>query len=341
MPALQPLQSLGFLLAGYAVLGNDALQTLGPFLAGNRGRVPRPWQALFLCTVLCAVLLLGWRTGQGDPAWGRLAAVGLPEPFGWPDLLPALAVLGLTRWGLPVSTSFLLLTAFAPASLGGMVLRSLAGYGLAFLLGLMVYGALAWLLERPAAGAVPTTAVSGSGEGGAGAWLALQWLATGWLWSQWLIQDLANVYVYLPRRLPATTMVLSLTALCLGVGLLVALGGGPIQALLSSKRNGGEPRSTTLIALLFGLILFGLARLIHTPLSTTWVFLGLLGGREAALTWRLGAAGGNEGAADSSPEETSGAGLLRTLTGDLLKAGAGLVISVAVALLVPLLKARI
>jgi hypothetical protein len=323
MPALQPLQSLGFLLAAYAVVGNDSLQSLGPFLAGNRGRVPRPWQALFLCAVLCTVLLLGWRTGQGDPAWGRLAAVGPPEPFGWPDLLPAVAVLGLTRWGLPVSSSFLLLSAFAPASLGGMVLRSLVGYGLAFLIGLLVYGALAWLLERPAAG----------GEGGTEAWLALQWLATGWLWSQWLIQDLANVYVVLPRRLPASTMGLSLAVLCLGVCLLVALGGGPIQALLSSKRNGGEARSTTLIALVFGLILFGLARVIHTPLSTTWVFLGLLGGREAALTWRLGAATGNS--------ETAGAGLLPTLTGDLLKAGAGLVISVAVALLVPLLKARI
>ena len=324
MPTIAPLQGLGFLLAGYAVVGNDALQTLGPFLAGNRGRVPRPWQALFLCAVLCAVLLLGWWTGQGDPAWGRLAAVELPEPFGWPDLLPALAVLALTRWGLPVSTSFLLLTAFAPVSLGGMVLRSLVGYGLAFLLGLLVYGAVAWLLERPASG----------GEGSAAPWLALQWLATGWLWSQWLIQDLANVYVVLPRQLPASTMALSLAVLCLGVCLLVALGGGPIQGLLSSKRNGDEPRSTTLIALLFGLILFGLARVIQTPLSTTWVFLGLLGGREVALSWRLGAAG-------ASPGEAGGDGLVRTLTGDLLKAGAGLLLSGAVALLVPLLKARI
>ena len=313
---LPPLQSLGFLLAGYAVIGNDALQTLGPFLAGNRGQAPRALQALFLCSVLCAVLLLGWQTGGGDPAWGRLAGVGLPEPLRWPDLLPAVAVLGLTRWGLPVSTSFLVLTAFAPASLGGMVLRSLLGYGLAFVSGLVVYAWLAWPLERAEA----------PQAGEAIGWLLLQWLATGWLWGQWLIHDLANIYVYLPRQLSAASMGLSLAVLCLGVSLLVAVGGGPIQELLRSKCHGDQPRSTTLIALVFGLILFGLGRLVPTPLSTTWVFLGLLGGREAALNWRLG--------------EIAGADLGRTLVADLSKAAAGLVLSVAVAWLVPLLRAE-
>ena len=37
--------ALGFLLAAYAVVGNDALQTLGTFINSNR-RVP--WWAMFL-----------------------------------------------------------------------------------------------------------------------------------------------------------------------------------------------------------------------------------------------------------------------------------------------------
>jgi hypothetical protein len=31
-------------------------------------------------------------------------------------------------------------------------------------------------------------------------WFVLQWLSTGFLWSQWLMQDLANIFVYLPRQ---------------------------------------------------------------------------------------------------------------------------------------------
>jgi hypothetical protein len=314
--ALSPLQAAGFLLAGAAVIGNDALQTLGTFLAANRGRVPRPLQALYLCAVLCLVLLLGWRLGAGEPAWGRLEAFPLPERFGWSNLLPPLAVLVLTRWGVPVSTSFLVLTAFAPANLPMLLRQSLLGYGVALLAGALIYGDVAWLLERP--GDDPSTAAPHPG------WLPLQWLAGGWLWGQWLIQDLANVYVYLPRHLPAPQMALSLTALCAGVCLLLAADGGPIQARLTSKSHVDDPRSATVISALYGLILAGFAWSSQRPLSTTWMFLGLLAGRELALQARL---------RERSATEVAG-----LLGADIARAGLGLAVSVAVALAVPLLR---
>ena len=74
--AITPMQAAAFLLASYAVLGNDALQTLGPFLAANRGRIARPWQALFLCAVLVAVLGLGWLAGAGQSAGVAAAFAG-------------------------------------------------------------------------------------------------------------------------------------------------------------------------------------------------------------------------------------------------------------------------
>jgi hypothetical protein len=313
---LTPLQTTGFLLAGMAVIGNDALQTLGTFLAANRGRVARPLQGLYLCTVLCGVLVLGWSRGGGEPAWGRLAHIPLPERLGWADLLPPVAVLALTRVGAPVSTSFLVLTAFAPGSLQGLLRQSLLGYGAALLSGALVYGGVAWLLEEP----TDADAAPGSGSG----WLILQWLASGWLWGQWLIQDLANVYVYLPRRLEAPEMALSLGALCAGVGLLLATDGGPLQRLLLSKSHVSDPRSGTLIAALYGLILAGFSAVSPQPLSTTWVFLGLLAGRELAVQIRrrerpLGEVAGLIGA-------------------DIARAALGLAVSVAVALAVPALR---
>jgi len=321
---ISPLQALGFLLASYAVLGNDALQTLGPFLAANRGRIPRGWQALFLGAVLVVVLLLGWVRGEGDPAWGRLACFTLPERFAWPDLIPPLAVLLLTQAGAPVSTSFLVLTAFQGSNLPALLIHSLAGYGAAFLTGCLAYAAptLIWPPVEAAAdhGAEVLTATPPSPP----LWLTLQWLATGWLWSQWLIQDLANLYIYLPRHLNGAAMAVSLVVLCTGLCLLVGQDGGAIQGVLASKRATQDPRATTVITSLYGLILFGLARWSPVPLSTTWVFLGLLGGRELALTWR--------------ERDPKAMGLVRTLGPDLLKAGLGLGVSVAVALAVPLIK---
>ena len=310
-PPLSPLQATGFLLASAAVLGNDALQTLGTFLVANRGRIGRPLQALYLCALLCAVLLLGWIRGAGEPAWGRLAHYPLPESFRWPDLLPPLAVLALTRLGAPVSTSFLVLTAFGPANLPSLLRQSLLGYGVALVSGALVYGGVAWLLERP-------------GEPPHPRWLVLQWLAGGWLWGQWLIQDLANVYVYLPRQLAPAAMGLSLLMLCAAVCVLVAADGGPIQGRLTGKSPVDDPRSATVISAVYGLILAGLGAVSTQPLSTTWVFLGLLAGRELALLVRL--------------QERPAVAVAGQLGGDIGRAALGLAVSVAVALAVPLLR---
>jgi hypothetical protein len=241
--------------------------------------------------VLCIVLLWGWNVGGGDPAWGRLERFPPLERFGWVDLLPPLAVLALTQLGAPVSTSFLVLTAFSPSSLPELLGRSLTGYGVALL---------------------------------AGALLVVQWVATAWLWGQWLVQDLANLYVYLPRQLDGAAMSLTLAALCGGVCLLMAENGGAIQGRIRSKSNVDDPRSSALIAAIYGLILFSLGQLSPQPLSTTWVFLGLLAGRELALLARLG--------------QRSDGKVAGMLAGDVFRSAVGLFVSVAVALAVPLLR---
>ncbi|TVS04377.1 MAG: hypothetical protein EA413_09155 [Cyanobium sp. PLM2.Bin73] len=324
-------------MAAAAVVGNDSLQTLGTFLSSNRGRTPLPAQMAFLLGLTAVVLGLGWWLNGGDPAWGRLAQFPLPDAIGWIDLLPPLAVLLLTRWGAPVSTSVLLLTAIAPANAGPVLLRSLIGYGLAFATALLLYGAVLWLLERPLLDAQHSgepepelTGVAAAGlEPGDAAdaprWLVLQWLSTAWLWSQWLVHDLANIFILLPRQLQAWQLGLSAAALGGGLCALVAWGGGPIQRMVQDKVNTSHLRSATLIDLLFGALLLALARFSPTPLSTTWVFLGLLAGRELGLLLRL----------RHRPALEVGA----VLVGDLGKASLALALSLAVALLIQPLKA--
>ncbi|MFM7313370.1 MAG: hypothetical protein ACKO0M_09415 [Cyanobium sp.] len=343
-PAFSPLQGLGFLLASWAVIGNDALQTLGPFLQANRGRTARGLQAAFLCSILCGVLLFGWWSGDGDASWGRLASYPSPPVLGWADLLPPVVVLLLTRCGAPVSTSFLLLTSFTPTSLPALLRRSLYGYGLALLVAGLVYGVIA--LGRRSGSAPPG---NGSASGAAtlslsaaplcdadqgpspgqaaleaapdplaGTALLLQWIATGWLWSQWLIQDLANIFLDLPRRLALGPLLCCLLVLCLGVGLLLGADGGPLQAILRRKSGLDTPQETSALSLLYGTILAGLAVGGREPLSTTWVFLDLLAGRELAL--QLG------------PAPRPLAELARDLGHDLALAGLGLAVSVGLAL---------
>ena len=307
---------IGFVLTMAAVVANDSLQTLGTFISSNAARTPKAVQMAFLCAVTVAVLGLGWGLNQGDPAWGRLKHFPLPDIVSWVYVIPPLAVLGLTAWGAPVSTSFLVLSSFAPETVVQLVGRSLAGYGLAFGVGFGAWRVGLWRLERWVAATPLEDAQSHQ------LWRVLQWLSTALLWSTWMVQDLANIFVYLPRQLTLMELASCSLVLCLGISLLVASGGGPIQEVVRSKTNTTDLRSATVIDGLFGLCLLSSALVNSFPLSTTWVFLGLLGGREIALHRQ------------ESPTKVTSDGdncaLRQSLGKDLWKAAVGLTVSLSI-----------
>jgi hypothetical protein len=77
----------GFILAGYSVVGNDSIQTLGTFLSSNEDR---PWYTLwfFAGSILTFTLIYGWINYGGDVSYSRLEKYPLPDPFAWYYILP-------------------------------------------------------------------------------------------------------------------------------------------------------------------------------------------------------------------------------------------------------------
>lgn len=281
----------GFVLAAYSVVGNDAIQTLGTFLASN---AKRPWWALalFASIILTGVLFYGWYVNNGDVSYGRLIGdpvtngfdnpvykepSNIPE-FGWPYLLPPLILLIVTRAGIPVSTSFMILTFFNPKNLYDMVVKSMSGYLVAFVAAVVLYMVISRILEKKFAKTEPT-------DMEAKGWTIAQWLSTGLLWSQWLIQDFANIYVYLPRQIEFQTLVITLVIFWALIGYIFYSKGGSIQSIVLSKTNTTDIRSATIIDLTFAVILFFFKELNNVPMSTTWVFIGLLAGRELGIRY--------------------------------------------------------
>ena len=140
----------------------------------------------------------------------------------------------------------------------------------------------------------------------------------------WLVQDLANIFVFVPRKLDVVPMALCMAVLCVGLCFLVAFGGGPIQAVLQTKTNTSDLRSATVIDFFFGLCLLYKAFLSTFPLSSTWVFLGLLGGREIALRIK-------EQEFDVTFTHRESGNLGEIIGGDLWKASIGVVVSLVIA----------
>lgn len=310
------LMLIGFLLAAYSVVANDAIQTLGTFLSSNSHR---PWWVLWLfaCGILTAVFVYGWVAYDGDVSYGRLGKFPLPAVFTWALILPPLVVLILTRFGIPVSTTFLILTSFTAAALPSMLSKSLIGYLVAFVVGIVVYVAVSRVFY--------SRLLATSGAAPKPYWVALQWISTAFLWSQWLVQDLANIFAYLPRQLDGQWLVFALIVMLLLHAVLFYRRGGEIQGIVTSKTNTQDIRSATVIDFCYALILIFFKELSNVPMSTTWVFLGLLAGREFALVVSLKV---------STLDRAT-----RTTLGDMGKAIAGLAISVVIATAMPYLAA--
>lgn len=308
---------VGFALASYSIVANDAIQTLGTFLSSN-GK--RPWWVLWLFAVgvLLVTILYGWFAYNGDVSYGRLSSkFPVPEVFSWIHVIPPLAIVILTRYGIPVSTTFLVLTVFAPGALSSILTKSIMGYAVAFVSGFAVYKLVASQFEDRFM-KNPLT------ESSKGYWTALQWLSTGFLWSQWLIQDLANIFVYMPtRQLSAAQLVVSLLVLFLLHGVIIYRRGGKIQKIVTSKTSTQDIRSATIIDFIYALILLFFKNLSNIPMSTTWVFLGLLAGRELAMTINL--------------KQRSLKGVKKLVFMDMGKAFLGLIVSVVLALGLPYL----
>jgi hypothetical protein len=135
---------------------------------------------------------------------------------------------------------------------------------------------------------------------------------------------MANIFVYVPRSQKLYEMVGAILLLISLLGILFYQRGGAIQRIVTTKTNTHDIRSATIIDFLYGLVLLFFKELSHIPMSTTWVFVGLLAGREIALSYRL----------DVRPKSEVYPLVLR----DLGKVSIGLVTSVSLVLLIGALK---
>lgn len=114
-------------------------------------------------------------------------------------------------------------------------------------------------------------------------WIVLQWISTSALWLSWLYQDVANIAVYIPRKLSLIELICSIGIIGIALSFTLWNNGGKIQKIVSDKTDINYPKAATLIDLNFTLILFFFGYVSKMPMSTTWVFLGLITGREIVL----------------------------------------------------------
>jgi len=303
---------VGFAIAGYSAVANDSIQTLGTFIASNKGT---PWWLLWLFVggLFVATVGYSWWVYDGDVSHQRLLAKGFetaPTRFDFLHIAAPIVLLVLTRLRMPVSTTFLLLSCFATSGKGIMAItvKSVSGYGIAFVAAIVVWLVFGPMMKKRFVGKAHP------------AWRVLQWISAGALWSVWLMQDAANIAVYLPRSLSAGEFVAFAGVIFVGLGVLLRMGGEKVQEVVDEKADVVDVRSATMINVIYAVILYIFKIKSKVPMSTTWVFVGLLAGRELAMAFR-----------NAGSEQRTVKFALKLVTKDLVYVTIGFVVALVIA----------
>ncbi len=271
---------LGFMFAAYATVANDSIQSLGTFIESNK---TRKWWILwlFVGTIFLLTVSFSWIYFDGDVTYQRLlnpdgtSDYPHPESFSFFQIIAPLILLILTRLRMPVSTTFLILSVFSADTSGitSVVWKSWTGYILAFILSFLV-----WYLSY---NVIKKYFKSRKFHR---SWTIAQWIVSGSLWAVWVMQDGANIAVYLPRQQNLFQFIIFALTIFLGLGLLFYLRGDRIQKVVSEKSRISDIRAATLVDLTYVVLLIYKLFISTVPMSTTWVFLGIIGGREIAIS---------------------------------------------------------
>ena len=115
-------------------------------------------------------------------------------------------------------------------------------------------------------------------------------------------------------------MILTLAAFCILLLIICYRRGGEIQNIIKLKTNTSDIRSAAIIDFVYAAILVYFQMASNIPISTTWVFIGVLAGREIAMYNRI--------------RFETDKKVYKHVIKDLTKTTIGLVISISIAILI-------
>ena len=267
---------IGFGLAGYSVIANDSIQTLGTFIASKQKWFKWYTLASAASFVMIIAITWGWHSYDGDISYGRLNRIPFQEIQWYHAVAPGILLI-LTRVGIPVSTTFLVLSAFASTVvLEKMLVKSIVGYGIAAAVAYLCWIVISKFINEKFDEVTEDKWIS--------FWRNSVWVTSGWLWWVWLSHDVANIAVYLPRQLDVSLLFIVLAYFSVLIFYIFYIHGGPIQKVVLDKTGTRYARSATIINVIYAAVLYYFKELNDIPMSTTWVFVGLLCGRELAIS---------------------------------------------------------
>ncbi|MDD2840260.1 MAG: hypothetical protein PHY80_04020 [Rickettsiales bacterium] len=273
-PVHEGLKWLGLSLAMFSTMTNDSIQTLGTFLSSN-SKV-KWWKMWIYIGLLFAItMLIGWFVFNHKLDFLRLNDIPYNPNIGIMHFAAPILLIILTCNKIPVSTTFLILSVFSTQDvLGFMLVKTFFGYILAFILSFVLWSFLQKFFRK---------IFEDRSEARIRKWRIFQWVSSGALWVAWLIQNSSNMVVYIPRKISIYELILIIVLGFIMIGFTIYNRGGPIQEIVDEKTDISNIHSTSMINLSFAIVILLMTYIGTIPVATTWMFIGILAGRELSI----------------------------------------------------------
>ena len=274
-PISMKLKWIGLSLAMFSTMSNDSIQTLGTFLSSNsKVKWWKLW--LYISTLFIVIILIGWLNFDRSLDFNRLHDIPYDPNFDIIHLVAPLLLITLTYNRIPASTTFLILSVFSSQNMVTfMLIKTFCGYIIAFIFSFLLWGFLYKYFDK--------LLVSNDVDSKKSKWKFFQWTSTGLLWMAWLTQNTVNIVVYVPRHFSLYELILFIFVGIAMIGFIFYNKGGPIQNIVNEKKDMNNIRSTTMINLCFAFSIIFMSLSNTIPMATTWVFIGVLAGRELSM----------------------------------------------------------
>lgn len=267
---------IAFSISVLGVIGNDAVQTLGTFIE-NKRKVPWGLKLLMFGSLFAVLYFLTWKFMGGQVDFNRLKTFPVPKTFTLFQILCPILLVIITRFKAPVSTTFFILSLFGGSNLASMLTKSFTGYIIAFFISFIGYYVLVQFDPEEYHTLEKKNPVEEA------FWSRFQWFTTAVLWVCWISQDSSNLAIFLPRTLEFSEVLFAISIFVLALGFVFYTGGGAIQSIISEKKDIQSSKAATLLDIFYAILLLLALSYNSFPVSTTWLFLGILAGRELSL----------------------------------------------------------
>jgi hypothetical protein len=259
----------------YAIMNNNCIQTLGFFIASNKNSNKLViW--LFFSAIFILTMLISWFIYDGEIHYDLLSLIKYNKNTSILIILVPILLNLLTKYGIPVSATFLIIPLFGTKNLiHSMIVKTSVSYFLSFVISFSIWYNVykkykTFIREDKKINKM---------------WNAGLYALTGMLWFAWSVMSICNFVIFIDRKFSIYQLILfSGISACL-MFIVLSKNNGNINKIVEEKIDAGNIKSTTIFNFIFSFMLLYLQFFSKVPLTTTWVFLGLISGRELSIAY--------------------------------------------------------